>query len=231
MKKRSDSLSSIRALIIATTFIVMLLNVTLLVPVSPVFAESEVQTCEKCEGRCGSSSGDQIIAVGLKAIMSNDETREAYTTLMESELAHDTFENYRTDKYRVEMEHSIVIVDITLNGALVFVPAVLIEDGNTVQMLTFGVMEELVGLAVPVHGSHVVCWQVCFSWIFGICVWWVTFCVDVCLVICTAISGLAGAGCVAACGVAFPPAAPYCGYICAGAAMGLCYPTCVNWLG
>ena len=44
----ADAPKSFRALIVATLFVIMLLNMTLLVPVSPVLAESEEQTCPTC---------------------------------------------------------------------------------------------------------------------------------------------------------------------------------------
>lgn len=44
----ADTPKSFRALIAATLFVIMLLNMTLLVPVSPVLAESEEQTCPTC---------------------------------------------------------------------------------------------------------------------------------------------------------------------------------------
>ena len=260
----ADAPKSFRALIVATLFVIMLLNMTLLVPVSPVLAESEPeeQTCGECKGSCCESSGDQccsqgamgccqttettectlpttaieteglIMAFGKKAIMSNDKTWEAYTTVMSSELAHDTFESYRSDQYSVEKEQSLVFVNTTMNAALVFVPVVPKADPNAPEKIVFGVIEgEFVGMARLVTRSHIWCYDVCVYWIGSWCLWWTTICIDVCLITCSALAGAAGAGCGAACAaVSFGWGAVFCAILCAAVVEGVCYPTCVEWL-
>lgn len=252
LKVKSDSASqSFRALIAATLLVIMLLNMTLLVPVSPVLAESEEQTCGECRGSCCESSGDQccsqgamgccqttetpectlpttaieteslIIAFGKKAIMSNDKTWEAYTMVMSSEIAHDAFESYRSDQYSVEKEQSLVVVNTTINVALVFVPVVPKTDPNVTERIVFGVIEgEFVGIAELIHGSHIQCF-----WIL----WW-KVCTDMCTIVC----GLGcGAGCIVGCTIACPPCAllQICTILCNAICAGTCYPVCVCLFG
>lgn len=55
-------------------------------------------------------------------------------------------------------------------------------------------------------------------------------CMDACDTLCTALAGLSGLGCKAACTatVAGIPISPGCGVICAAVAAGTCWPTCTN---
>ena len=253
MKVKHSASQSLKALIATTILIIMILNTTLLLPVSPVLAEE--QTCGECKGSCCESSGDQccsqgamgccqttentectlpttavetedlIIALGKKAIMSNDKTWEAYTIVMSSEIAHDTFESYRSDQYSVETEYSLVIVNTTMNAALVFVPVVLKTDPNVTETIVFGVIEgEFVGIAELIHGSHIQCYWV---------LWW-KVCIDWCATLCSAGQIICGVGCTGGC-IALatlfaPPVVPVCGTLCLGLCtygLGGCYEACV----